>query len=834
MTYRPLDVLLRPLSSAVPLGALVCLATQVAWAQQTPASAAEDTLQEVVVTAEKRESTVQSTAISMTALSGHELESEGVTSVEDLAMTVPGVSMRTAGPGQTEYEIRGLTSAGGTSATVGFYLDEIALAASATAQNGRTVIDPELFDLNNAEVLRGPQGTLYGAGSMGGTIKLVTNQPKLGVYEGATDLNASDTARDGKLNGGGSVMLNLPLGEVAALRIVGTERYTSGWIDRVVIQPGDFPHAYNPAPETVPQGQCLGYYCTRGDVQSAPVEKIIKGDNAERFSSGRAALLVKPTDDLSVTASVMYQRVEADGLPAYQTPPGALAIYQPYDIQEPYYDSFKLASLVINYNFGFATLTSATGYWDRFVLQSQDSTEATEVIFNTTQYIPNLYVEEDPTTQFSEELRLISNGTSPFQWVAGLYTSDLHSRFVVYNQAAGFATAEACSPGGPTSGSCGPGGVLNNINNGGQAANPNGAIFNANNLNVLKQYSVFGEASYKFTDTLKLTLGLRYFDFQVAQGSQECGVGAGNGNASCQYSSVSGSGSNVLPKANLSYTPTADLTIYGNVAKGSRPGGVNIPIAIPSLSQLQANPGLINCGLPLANQQNPNLPVPKGLVYVTAQPSYFPPDSVVSYELGAKSRLDDRRFMLNGDFYYTTWQKIQQNLTLSCGYLLNAPVGDGETYGPEVEFSAKIISGLYFGFSGTYTTAKITHPLASTGIEAGTSIVNVPKYTSTADLSYETPLTADLKGIFRITGSWVGSSEDAAYYRETLPSYAIVNARAGVDGGRWAAYLTGTNLTNKVAELTINNTNFAWQQPTITRVSTNQPRTIGVDLQYKF
>jgi iron complex outermembrane receptor protein len=134
-------------------------------------------LTEVVITAEKRESTVQQTAISMSALSAESLQNQGISSIEELAAAVPGVSMRTAGPGQTEYEMRGLTSAGGSTATVGFYLDDTPLSASAVALNGRTVIDPDLFDLNNVEVLRGPQGTLYGAGSMGGTIKLVTNKP---------------------------------------------------------------------------------------------------------------------------------------------------------------------------------------------------------------------------------------------------------------------------------------------------------------------------------------------------------------------------------------------------------------------------------------------------------------------------------------------------------------------------------------------------------------------------------------------------------------------------------------------------------------------------------
>src|SRR5207244_2035639 len=142
-----------------------------------PAGAPAQTLEEVVVTAEKRESTVQKTPISVTAIEGTALQAQGVTDMLTLAQQVPGISFKTSGPGQTEFEMRGLTSTGGESPTVGFYLDDAVLTPAAMAQNGKTVIDPSLFDLSRVEVLRGPQGTLYGAGSMGGTIKLVTNPP---------------------------------------------------------------------------------------------------------------------------------------------------------------------------------------------------------------------------------------------------------------------------------------------------------------------------------------------------------------------------------------------------------------------------------------------------------------------------------------------------------------------------------------------------------------------------------------------------------------------------------------------------------------------------------
>src|SRR5450631_4767961 len=234
-------------------------------AMAAPETESRNELQEIIVTAEKRESTVQATPIAITALNANDLLDQNITSVQDLVGSVPGLSARTAGPGQTEYEMRGLGSSGGSVATVGFYLDETPLAASAVALNGRTVIDADLYDLNRTEVLRGPQGTLYGAGSMGGTIKLVTNPPKLGVYEGATAADVSQTA-GGSTNGNGSLMLNAPIGEKSALRVVTTEKYISGWIDRKVIAAGQFPF-----PTSFGTCRTFFYYCTRGDVQDAPV-----------------------------------------------------------------------------------------------------------------------------------------------------------------------------------------------------------------------------------------------------------------------------------------------------------------------------------------------------------------------------------------------------------------------------------------------------------------------------------------------------------------------------------------------------------------------------------
>lgn len=785
--------------------------TNVAFAQAPISTDSGNGLTEIVVTAEKRNSTVQETAISMTALSGEQLVRQGTQSVEQLVGNVPGISMRTAGPGQSEFEMRGLGANGGSTATVGFYIDDTLLSASAASQLGRTVIDPDLFDLNHAEVLRGPQGTLYGAGSMGGTIKLVTNQPKLGTLEGDASVGVSQTASGGSTNGDGNLMLNFPIGDVAALRVVMTDKYISGWIDRKVISDFPFPTGF---------GYCnsASYHCTRGDLVDANVTETIPGSNLERFASARVSLLVEPTDALKITTMLMYQRIDADGYNAYQNPPGAsggYAIYQPYDIQEPYYDTFKLASTTVKYGFDFAELTSATSYWRRDSVQSQDSTEALQNVFNLTQFVPNQFLEYDPSTQFSEELRMASSGSGPFQWVGGFFFTDLHSGYSTRNQNTAFASAQACFT--PYAGNNCPPGDTYSPTNGGPSANPDGILYNVNNPNTLKQNAIFGEASYRILPTVKVTGGLRFYTFDVRSTNYAAGAGTASGNATATLGSAHGSGSGALPKLDISYTPTSDLTLYTTVAKGARPGGVNVPIPLSTSSYYYCGPG-------------------SGSSYLNSQQGYYGPDGIWSFELGEKARLADRRFTINADIFYVKWTDIQQIFILTCGYSFNTNAGEAKSYGPEIEISAKLTDSLTANVSGAYTQAFISSPSIPAGltISAGTPINNIPRYTVGASLEYDTALPGDYQGVARINEAYVGPSHDVGYYAQEIPSYGLLDGRIGISKNAWSAFLFGTNLANKRAALTIDNTIFAWQQPDLTRATTNQPRTIGLEWMTKF
>ena len=675
-------------------------------------------LEEIVVTAEKRASTVQETAISMTALSETQLQQAGITGLAGIAQVVPGISMRSAGPGQNEIEMRGLSSSGGSSATVGFYLDDYPLTPPAAAVVGKVVIDPDLFDLSRVEVLRGPQGTLYGSGSMGGTIKLISNEPKLNKFEGSVEGIGSGTSGGG-FNRGGNFMVNIPLiDDRLALRIVGTDKYTEGWLSRIVVDP--FPAPTNAGP-------CGAGWpgCTRGDVTATPASKVIPKVNWERLQGGRVELLARPSDDLTVKLIAMYQGIRMGGYNEYDNPPGTtLAHYQPFDLAEPFSDDFRLFAATVTYGLGFADLTSATAYYSRKERQTQDSSEALYSIinlygFNDTSFTPVGFSEFDTTRQFSQELRLASTGHSALQWIAGAYFSQFESIFEEYNASSVFAPLSA----------------------GGASANPAGIVYQAHNPYHIKQSALFGEASYAFAEGFKLTTGLRWYSFQTEVDEESSGLATASGNATPTLNSFSASSRGFNPKFTLSYEPNKNLNVYGTAARGFRPGGVN-----------QQIPQGIGCNL-------------------TAET--YGPDSIWNYEVGEKAKLLDNRLTINADVYYIRWSSVQQLINQGCGYPLTQNAGVANSYGPELEVNARLTPELTLTASGTYThaaLASVTPALtaANPSFVAGAPILNIPNYTASASLNYAVPVTADYKAVARITESYVGSSTDISYIYEKL------------------------------------------------------------------
>lgn len=777
-----------PRSTSSMRASLTMAASAVIAAACLPAHAADtnapsaDALSEIVVTAEKRDSTVQKTAISITAISGADLAAAGVQSIATVAAETPGVSIRSAGPGQNEIEMRGLTSSGGAAPTVGFYLDESPLTPPAGANNGKVVIDPNLYDLERVEILRGPQGTLYGSGSMGGTVKLVTAAPQLNTFGASVELTGSHT-QGGNDNGDVNFMLNLPLiDDHVALRLVGTSEHNSGWIDRIVennfpLEPG---FSLTAAPGTV-------IALPRGDVLGTPATAVYHNVNDEDLHSVRASLLIQVNDDLSITPSAYYQRITQGGYNTYDNPPGSsvpvLAHYQPIDTAEPFADEFTVGSVVVKQHFDGADVTLASSVWNREEKQTMDLSEDFQALTQLNFFLPSPLTEIDSSHQWSEELRVASNGSAPLQWLAGAFYSQFRSEFQqIANDAAWTPIV----------------GFSNLINE----AQPQ----------TIRQAAVFGNASYQLTDEFKVTAGARYFNYRSTFDVTDTGLFATGDDVTVFTSNVTQANSGVTPMASLSYTPSADLTLYGSASKGFRPGGGN---------QYVPTSGPASCSGALS------------LFGETSAPTTYGPDTVWSYELGEKSRLLDGRVTLNSAVYYERWHAIQLQVPLPCGFFYSTNGDNAGVYGTEIEVKAKLAEPLTLSLNGGYTHSTYSNNSPETGFTAGERVPDVPSYTAGFALSYDAPLAADYRLTARIDDSQVGPIVDYTFAENQLPSHNIANARVGLARGKAYGYLFMNNLADTRAELSDTNSLGA-NGAFVNRVSTNQPRTVGITIGYKY
>ena len=740
-----------------------------AWSQQAASASSSEstaTLEEIVVTAEKRTETVQSTPLSVTAYSGAQLIAAGLSGMSQVGYETPGVSERNSGPGQTEYEMRGVASSGGQSPTVGFYLDDTPLSAPEEALLGKVVIDPTLYDLNRVEVLRGPQGTLYGSGSMGGTIKLVTNQPDPTAFAASAQTILSGT-EDGGFNYGVNAMVNIPLvDDKLALRVVGSDTYDDGWIDRKVLDP--FPLPSN------------GGF-TRGDVTSAPVVADHKDSNWERVQGVRTALQWLPVDGLTITPSIFIQTIKSGAPNFVDAPPGVKSEthYQPYDVNEPYTDGFQLFSLPIKYELPGVEVSSSSAYYRRQTHLNQDDSEVVQDFLEGLIGIPGVTYadvgpvtafETDYTSQFTEEVRLTSTGSGPFQWLVGGFYQDYKAQTGI--------------------------GLTTNIPYVQQFFGAP-SLFDLTFNNQIKQYAGFGEASYNFLGNFKLTAGLRYYSYNSTEHLVQ-GGGLIVGPGLPEVLSLPASADGVNPKVNLSYEPTKDLTLYVQAAKGFRPGGGNPspPITCPS------------------------------------NPLQFSPDGIWSYEAGEKLRMFDDRITVNGALYYENWTGIQQLVTETCGATYVANAGTAHIYGGELELNARLTTQLTLTSGTAYTHAYVVSALAGTGFTDGERVQEVPDWTNTTSLVYRQPVTDDYAMVLRATNVYIGTMTDVSFVLNQVPAHDLVNLRAGLISDRKVSVsLFVNNVTDKRANLG-DPEEISFFVPSLNRVTTNQPRTIGVELNY--
>lgn len=540
---------IRPISSALFTGtAAIALMAQPAAAQSTEEAEAQAANQPddqdpdvIVVTATKRASTVQDVPFSIDAQTQKDIQRANASTVEDLSRNVAGLTIQNLGPGQSQVSVRGV-SAGqvvrdqpGVKEQVGIYLDESVISLSLFTP------DIDLYDLNRVETLRGPQGTLFGSGSVGGTLRYITNQPEIGVNEGSFEINGN-TVHNGGTGGHVKGMINIDMGDTLALRAVGYVQKFPGFIDAF------------------------------GGVNENDI-------NDGTRTGGRIALAYEPTESVRITPRVVFQNISTDGFNRqeiynlygneFTDPPIFLDDRQQILLlKEGFEDDFLLADLTASFEFGAVELTSVTSYTDRDILVSRDASALTGSVSVDLGYprdavlLPSNLRDTTDLKQWTQELRLSSTGDGPLQWVIGGFYSDTDRLYMQRLPTPGYDAF--------TDSVLGAGTVAAVANGVAPADSPYAADLPYD----IKQSAIFGEVSYEFGD-LTATVGGRYYDFEEEREFNSGGLFANSDNAFDRTTS-----DGFTPRFILSYDATPDLTVNLQASQGFRLGGVNDPLNV--------------------------------------------------------------------------------------------------------------------------------------------------------------------------------------------------------------------------------------------------------------
>lgn len=736
----------RKTTAAFLAGTAMMLVAQPAIAQdaETQEAAAEDD-GDIIVTATKRAVSLQDVPFSIDAKTSEDIERQNATTVEDLSRTVAGLTIQNLGPGQSQVSVRGV-SAGqivrdqpGVKEQVGIYLDESVISLSLFTP------DIDLFDLNRVETLRGPQGTLFGSGSVGGTLRYITNAPRIGVSEGIVEANLN-TVHDGGEGGHIKGAINIPISDTLAARAVGYYQLFPGFIDSV-----------------------------------GPVTENDINDGSR--VGGRLSLLWEPSDFVSVTPRVIYQEIQTDGFNRQEfynlyanefTPPGFTypERTQYLRLQEDFEDEFLLADLTASVAFGDIELTSVTSYTDRSILVSRDASALTGSVSVDLGYpragvlLPSNLRDTTELEQWTQEIRIGSIGDSPFQWLIGGFYSDTERVYMQRLPTPGYDAFTDATLGAGTSAA-----VANGI------ADPD-SPYNADLPYDITQSAVFGEISYNF-GSLTATVGGRYYDFEETREFNSGGLFA-NGDNERDTTESDG----FTPRFILSWEPNDDWRINLQASQGFRLGGVNDPL---NITLCDAGDAALFGGFQSYDDEtlwNYEAGVKYGAGPITFNAAVFHTE-IDNLQVTLDAGSCSSRVVFNVEDAHTTGIEAEFSADLAEG--LNVS-----------------IAGSYVNAEFDTT---LPEPLAtSTGIREGNRLPTVPEFQVAATAGYTTALsrTADIFGTvsFQHVGSRFTQPADQENNPRTfahglafngadgseatvvdleLPSYNLVDLSAGIE-----------------------------------------------------
>jgi len=790
----------------------------------TAAAAESNGLETVTVTAQKRTENIKEVPLSVTVIGGEQLQEHHIEDFTDLARSVPSLSFDNGGgAGLSAIELRGVSSESGA-ATVGIYLDDVSMTVRSDFNSGAT--EPKFFDVKDIEILRGPQGTLYGASSMGGTIKFISNPPDLDKFEGSAEATISGTEHGG-VNSTDNLVLNIPLApSVAALRIGFEYDLQSGYIDRYAPANAIFSCPL-PSPET-------DFSCT--NATPIPGKLITAGANQEQAYVFKAALKYRPDDTLVITPSMFVQTLAADDTSVYDlgTP---LITTKP--VQESGKDSMFVPAITVDKDFGWSDLTSITSYFWRHFRRTEDGTfYNSELMANTfdTQFssppiipnagFPGAYTSSptgflpDPATafpnvnptaigylpgltylsptysQYSEEIRLASKSFDqtglPYTWIAGLYFADQRSHLSDQEFQLGLNALVQRLYG------------VSFLQLTGLPA-PSDEVYSNTISYDERQYFAFGEVAYRPIPALTATIGLRY---GFARSSDNSFAGSYYNYGASPYEESVTHVYPLTPKFALNYQVDDDTSVYANAVKGFRLGGANIQIP------------LFECTADFAG------------LGITKAPETYGPDSLWSYEIGTKSTLLDNKLSIFLAGYYEQWKNVQQFVFLDfCGFDFNTNAGNAEIYGTDLEMHYKVTPELTANVTAGYTHDQLTSVAQGVGATVGERLLAVPDWSATFGVDYTRSITDEIDGFARVDWDWTGHSigafspDDPDHDR---PVYNIVNASLGAVYGDLEVSLFAKNLFDMGKTI---------QRPNLLAVNggyTVQPLTVGLTVSKDF
>uniref|UniRef100_UPI0035CA27D3 TonB-dependent receptor n=1 Tax=uncultured Sphingomonas sp. TaxID=158754 RepID=UPI0035CA27D3 len=728
-----------------------------------PASETSDSDSDIVVTAQKRTQTLIDVPQSITVVSGAALERQQATSFQDYLNLVPGLQLDQSTPGAGRLILRGLNT-GGVASTVAVYVDETPFGSSSALVNGGVLAgDFDTFDIARVEVLRGPQGTLYGASSLGGLLKFVSNAPDTTKLEGRVRAGI-ETTDGGDLSYHGNALINVPLGDTLAVRASGFYNKSGGWIDSIGTSALD----------------------GVGSRQTADVAKNINGSQSY---GGRASLLFKPSDvfDLRLTAHI--QNIRAHAPSVVESDPNTLQTLYGRETQSQFANQFtnidyRLYNGLMNYDFGFAKLTASSSYSTQNQTLREDATFNLSGLVSAALGAPaNDFVLDQKTNdrRFTEEVRLASGKSDLLEWlVGGYYTNE--KGLLTQNYAA--FTPNTTTP----------------------IAFPF-VLGQVNIRSKYEEYAGFANATLHLGTRFDLDFGGRYSHNNQTASQDAAGVLAGNVPVNSNLRSSDNVFTySVAPKFKISDR----ASLYARVARGYRPGGPNVI--------------------------TPTAPA--------GTPTSFAPDTVTSYEVGFKGETADRTFALDIAGYHIDWNNIQL-LTVVNGFGININGSSAVSDGGEVTATFRPARGFVTSINGAYTRARLTGdapPL--TGGLKGDRLPFTPPYSVSVNSDYSWDIAAAkpfVGGSLRFLSKQ--SSDFDADYRaangrqRTVPSYVVVDLRAGVDFGRFGLEVFARNLTNddgktSVGSVTANGLPLNPNGAIATGVI--RPRTVGASITASF